>query len=294
MAEGRENELGRGPWSDEDARADDLLRAAPALARIAAVAGVRSVQWAAGAYVDGVRRVTRAAISGESPVAFFEETAAGLRDQARRLLGVDEIEDRLEVVAPEPVHDGKVEVEPLREVGAALLARSADIDRDEGAHPAYGRILAQLTPDEARILRLLVTRGPQAAVDVRTWRPFGIASKVVAPGLSMIAAEAGCRKPEEVPAYLNNLFRLGLIWFSREPVDDLSPYQVLEAQPEVADAMREAGRGTTVRRSIHLTPFGTDFCETCLPVDTGEFEALGEQEKAPPETSEESATTEMP
>ncbi len=24
-----------------------------------------------------------------------------------------------------------------------------------------------------------------------------------------------------------------------------------------------------------LTPFGKDFCKTCLPVDTAEFEALG-------------------
>jgi hypothetical protein len=32
--------------------------------------------------------------------------------------------------------------------------------------------------------------------------------------------------------------------------------------------MAKAGRAPkTVRRSIHLTPFGTDFCETCLPVE---------------------------
>jgi hypothetical protein len=32
--------------------------------------------------------------------------------------------------------------------------------------------------------------------------------------------------------------------------------------------MREAGRtARTVRRSIHLTPFGGDFCEVCLPLE---------------------------
>jgi hypothetical protein len=38
--------------------------------------------------------------------------------------------------------------------------------------------------------------------------------------------------------------------------------------------MRRAGRGKTVRRSIRLTPFGIDFCETCLPLDTAAFLAV--------------------
>jgi hypothetical protein len=58
------------------------------------------------------------------------------------------------------------------------------------------------------------------------------------------------------------------VWFSRESLEDPGLYQLLEAQPEVVEAMRKAGRtGRTVRRSILLTPFGRDFCETCLPVD---------------------------
>jgi hypothetical protein len=68
----------------------------------------------------------------------------------------------------------------------------------------------------------------------------------------MIAAEAGCRHPDRVHAYLNNLYRLGLIWFSREPVRDRMRYHVLEAQPEVVAAMRK-GRRTAVRRSVLLT-----------------------------------------
>ena len=98
---------------------------------------------------------------------------------------------------------------------------------------------------------------------------------MVAPGLNMIGAEAGVRHLDRVPAYLNNLYRLGLIWFSREQVGDHLRYQVLEAQPEVVQAMEQAGRGSrTTRRSIHLTPFGLDFCELCIPATTAEFDAL--------------------
>ena len=61
----------------------------------------------------------------------------------------------------------------------------------------------------------------------------------------MIGAEAGCRYLDRVPAYLNNLYRLGLIWFSREPLEDPLRYQVLEAQPEVTDG---DGRGRAAAR----------------------------------------------
>jgi hypothetical protein len=39
---------------------------------------------------------------------------------------------------------------------------------------------------------------------------------------------------------------------------------VLEAQPDVLDAMQSARRPKVVRRSIHLTPFGEDFCREGL------------------------------
>jgi hypothetical protein len=105
---------------------------------------------------------------------------------------------------------------------------------------------------------------------------MGIGSHVVAPGLTMIGDHAGALHVDRVPAYLSNLFRLGLIWFSRDPVKELQPYQVLEAQPMVTQAMKATGRATTVRRSIRLTPFGEQFCAACLPEGTVEFEALGE------------------
>jgi Abortive infection alpha len=156
----------------------------------------------------------------------------------------------------------------LRERGADLLRRSAEVDTDEETHPAYARILGDLAPDEARILRLLATEGPQPAVDVRTGGPIGLLKdELIAPGLNMIGMEAGVRYDERVHRYLNNLYRLGLIWFSREQLEDQARYQVLEAQPEVSEAMEAAGRGRTVRRSINLTPFGEDFAQVCLPLE---------------------------
>lgn len=249
-----------------------LVQAAPVLLRLAGAAYVRGVQWSVVASVRVGNRVVRAAASGENPADFLTESAAELRDYARRLLGFETIPDAVveedDEPTPPPAH------QTLRGRGAELLRQSADIDYEEYVHPAFERILDDMAPDEARILRLLCRDGAQAAVDVRESKPLNLGSQMVAPGLSMIGTEAGCRYLDRVPAYLNNLYRLGLIWFSREPLADPRDYQVLEAQPEVVEALDSAGRGKTVRRSIHLTPFGDDFCRMCLPLDMGEIDAL--------------------
>ena len=246
---------------------DDLLRALPGIARIAGTRGCARRTGRCGPRATRLGRLIRSAASGESPTELFRRTASDFRGWARGVLGVvdaaaQEAEPR--PAEPEPAPDDARAT--LRDRGAELLRRSADVRVSEEGHPAYERILDELAPDEGRILRVLVLDGPQPSVDVRAGLPM--ASQLVAPGRNMIGAQAGCRHLDRVPAYLNNLYRLGLVWFSRESLDDPRRYQVLEAQPDVVEAMRKAGRtGRTVRRSILLTPFGRDFCDTCLPVD---------------------------
>jgi len=254
------------------------------LARIGAAAWWRTAIWTGAASVRVSSRVMRAARSGQPPADLFRSTREDINDYARRVLGIIDPDELLRAASgfttrpSEPSTNGAPR--SLREQGADLLRRSADVNFEEEAHPAYARILEDLAPDEGRILRLLALEGPQAAVDIRSGLiPLNATSEMVASGLTMIGQEAGCRHLEDVPAYLNNLFRLGLIWFSREPLSDPMRYQVLEAQPEVVDVSKEAGRARTVRRSVELTPFGKDFCDLCLPFETAEFEALGRRSK---------------
>ena len=262
----------------------DLIRAAPVLARLAIAAAVRVSGWTVQTSVAATTRVVRGAANGESPTDIIRGVESELREYARRLLGVEsngDGGDDVEPVDAEVVEDDRPTVENLREQGAELLRRSADVYDDEEAHPAYARILQELAPDEARILRMLCREGPQPAVDVRTAGALSRASRseMVAPGLNMIGPAAGVKHPDRIKAYLDNLYRLGLIWFSREPLEDPLEYQVLEAQPEVSEAMEKAGRGKTVRRSIHLTDFGDDFCTLVLPDNTGEFQALQKEQR---------------
>ena len=213
----------------------EVLEGAPGLARIAADTGWRGTR--------ALARVYR-------------------RAGSRLLRGVAQPEP-----AGEPAREDS-SAQALRRRGEELLRRSADVVTEQESHPAYMRILDALAPDEARILRFLARGGSQPSIDVRAGLP--LASELIAQGQTMVAEEAGCRYGDRIYAYLDNLHRLGLIWFSREPLRDAQRYLVLEAQPEVVRALEDGGRtARTVRRSIVLTPFGTDFCEACLPLGDG-------------------------
>jgi hypothetical protein len=267
----------------------ETAEALPGLTRIAATAWARSAAWTFGSSVRSgrlfARALTNPASAGELVQEVARDVAVATRtvsDVARAIAdGVPLPKALLDgsvalgaVVLPQPYEPASVREPTLRERGEDLLQRSRDVWSDDEPHPAYIRILDELAPDEARILMLLLRGGPQPSVDVRTGGPIGmVSSSLVASGLTMIGARAGCRYVDEVPAYLNNLFRLGLIWFSREQLEDPLEYQVVEAQPDVLAAMHSVRFPKLVRRSIHLTPFGVNFCRTCL-VDEDELPDL--------------------
>lgn len=270
---------------------EGAAEALPGVARIAGTAWLRSASWAIGSGTRSARNLARAmtdpAAAGELVRGVADDIAEATRtisSVASAVSGGVPLPRALldagvtlsSMMAPDEVAE-RVRELSLRERGEELLRRSRDVWSDGRAHPAYGRIIDELAPDEARVLLLLLRGGPQPSVDVRTGGPVGlVSSSLVAGGLTMIGPRAGVRYLDEVPAYLNNLFRLGLVWFSREQLEDPLEYQVVEAQPDVLEAMHSVRFSRIVRRSIHLTPFGVDFCRTCL-VDPEEQLDLPEQ-----------------
>lgn len=271
------------------------MDALPGLVRLAATSWLRTAEWSLVAGVKTGRRVLRAATNPASALELAQgvATASGvMADLAKAVSsGVSVPQAVIQVSASlggspqkastaelSQARQEKVE-RTLRQEGQRLLDRSRDVWNTEEAHPAYARILTELAPDEGRILMLLLRGGPQPAVDVRTGGAVGmVSSTLIAPGLNMIGPRAGVRYLDQVPSYLNNLFRLGLIWFSREQLRDPLEYQVVEAQPDVMDAMHSVRAAKVVRRSIHLTPFGEDFCRTCLTSDSDDLATLPEHQ----------------
>ena len=272
-------------------RTPSTLERVPDLARAAAAASWQAGRWAAETYVKAgkgtigaltapghtVERVRRAA-DDAGRLAYEAIDATGIEQRLDGTPGASLVRLVKEML-PDPAFAQETVARPvapsadghlplastLRDSGAELLRQSRDVHYELEAHPAYARILSEIAPDEARILHLLLVDGPQAIVDVRTGGPMGLVrSHLVAGGLSMIGPLAGCRYQERVPSYLNNLYRLGLIWFSRETLRDHKRYQVLEAQPDVLAALHSVTAAKVVRRSVHLTPFGDDFCQVCF------------------------------
>jgi hypothetical protein len=295
------------------------LAAIPGVVRVGAQLGWHTAGWAVRTSGRASVRLAKAATSAQSAADLADDIQQGVRRAARDLIDVTDLEDRIRdtTYAPSGVAKAVASVVPTASVspsggsitvkglrgrrrrdsrdadgdgdvlharGEALLRLSRDVRFEEEGHPAYDRILSELAPDEARILMLLLTMGPQPAVDVRTGGPLGVlGSKLLAPGLSMIGPRAGLRYTKRVPAYLNNLHRLGLVWFSRETLQSNGRYQVLEAQPDVLAAIHSVRAAKIVRRSIHLTPFGEEFCRACLPLPRHGLEQLPHHGKPPEE-----------
>jgi hypothetical protein len=252
------------------------VAALPGLTRVAGSAYVNAAEWGLRASLTtGLRMVRAVRDPAEASELVREATAVAsvAGELARSVISGVPVSRALMTAGEslavalehEPEPEPSTPPRTLRERGADLLERSRDVWSNEQGHPAYARILDELAPDEGRILLLLLQGGPQPSVDVRTGGPVGMVnSQLIAPGLSMIGMRAGVRYPDQVPAYLNNLFRLGLVWFSKEPLKDPQEYQVLEAQPDVLAALHSVKFAKVVRRSFHLTPFGEGFCRTCL------------------------------
>ncbi|MFT4011388.1 MAG: Abi-alpha family protein [Nocardioidaceae bacterium] len=292
--------------SEIDQVGSSRLSAVPGVVRIGLQSVVHTTAWTATMYAKGWLRVAKAVVDPDAAAALSSDlasvtgTLADIAHTVSRTGPVTGLVGRLAVPALEAVQSTfetaggnrahESEEERLRRTGAALLQRSRDVWADESRHPAYDNILKELAPDEARILVLLLRDGPQPCVDVRQGGAMGrLQPRVIARGLSMIAIRASVRHHDSVPAYLNNLTRLGLIWPSPEPVKELLRYQVVEAQPDVLEAKHTVRKAQVVRRSIHLTPFGSDFVRLCF-ASADEFAAGAfPDHAAPPDAATEQA-----
>jgi len=281
----------------------------PGLARVAATAAINTTGWGLRTTARNWRRVGRAATNRDEAVALIREVGSvvgTVGDIARQVADGVPVGTALlrageqlggagagPTSRPAAGDNGRIvggqvtAVRPttLRERGQELLEKSRDVWATDNRHPAFDRILDDMAPDEARILVMLLKNGPQPSVDIRTGGPVGmVSSQLIAPGLNMVGPRAGLRYLDQVPSYLNNLYRLGLIWFSREPLRDHLEYQVLEAQPDVLEAMHSVKFAKVIRRSVHLTPFGEEFVKQAL---------VDERTAASPELPEHGAPPEM-
>jgi hypothetical protein len=242
----------------------------PEIARHAAGVWLKAAGWTAGTSLRVGNELRKIATDPNAAQDVIDEVTKEVREVARDFLGITELDAEVQEMAPllstGLLKAGGSSPEALRAQGEQLLREAADVGFDEGAHPAFARILTELSPDEARILRLLAIEGAEPMVDIRAHNLIGNGSQLIAQSLNMLGSKAGLRRRERVPVYLTNLVRCNLIVLSDDPLESPAQYQVLEAQPEVLSTMRDTIRAKVIRRSVLLTPLGQEFCDVCLPV----------------------------
>jgi hypothetical protein len=233
------------------------------LVRFAASTSLRVSTWAVRGTVAASTGLVRDIASGEPITEIMDRHAETVRYHVVRALNLPSNQP----VVVRMQHDGS-SLADLREQGDDLLRQLGDPNVEpRNEHPAFARILRELMPDEARIIRFMALAGPQPAIDVRTRTPLGVGSELIASNINLIAEMSGATYPERNQQYLANLDRLGMISFSEEQVEDPRRYSFVEAQPVAAAAMARARRTVTVYRSIGITQFGLQFAHVCFTLD---------------------------
>ncbi len=158
----------------------------------------------------------------------------------------------------------------LREMYANLLATAMDAKTAREAHPAFVEILKQLSPDEARIVRLLGESDDLPVISLIAWKPAPVDGyDVILRHFSLIGNEAGCSNPELSQSYLDNLCRLGLgeipndTHLARQEV-----YDGLKNDSTIKDAITkidQSGRRPEIlQEHFYITSLGKQFYSACV------------------------------
>lgn len=181
--------------------------------------------------------------------------------------------------------DDPSETEVLRQRFQALLGESRSVQPLSDVHPAFERIIADISPDEARVIRLLASSGPQPAVHVCSTPWVGSGGQTILEHVSLICDRAGCHRAERGPSYLVNLDRLGVVEIVDEEIVGHDDYELIEARPEVEAALQRAQdelgqRGVCQRLTVRLTALGEQFCTICMPDGGGGTEPLAHRDGA--------------
>jgi hypothetical protein len=208
-------------------------------------------------------------------------------DQIKEFVST-KVADRLKNVPPEDIITPKPNVagpalEALRYTGhesslsdfyANLLAAAMDKATAQGAHPAFVEIIKQLTPDEAKLVKLLVGDLVLPLLNLR-WElkpnPEGrTGGKSVLMNFSHLGVIAGCEYPQMTPTYLDNLCRLGLAEIPAfGEYTTKSVYDSLESDPVIKAVMAELEKNAEItpvleRKHLRVTELGKQFARTCV------------------------------
>jgi hypothetical protein len=154
------------------------------------------------------------------------------------------------------------------EIMAELLHRSLGQTVDESRHQFFSALVAQLVPDEARIVAALSDGSTHAVIDVAPRQRTGGPLPPVLENASSVGKSAGVRLPAYVPAYISRLRMFGLVDIGPEDPSLGVEYDILATDEGVRAAIERAkslGRLSPrmVRRSIRQSVLAEELWRAC-------------------------------
>jgi len=205
----------------------------------------------------------------------YDQFAAFISGKVTERLSTTPPED---IVTPKPNVAGPA-MEALRYTGheeslsdmyANLLASAMDRSTAEEAHPAFVEIIKQLTPDEAKILNLFISERAHPLINLRSefTESNGGHDRLI--NYSHLWKKCGIPTAKQVPAYLDNFCRLGLMHIPDGYSITLDGfYDELENDPVILtfrdNINNEQGkRAVIIRRYVITTQLGNQFIEACI------------------------------
>lgn len=165
----------------------------------------------------------------------------------------------------------------LRDMFANLLATSMDSETASKAHPAFGEIIKQLSPDEARILKYLAKNNLKSVpmLEVRRIEQDKKGYTDLVRNFTHLGKLAGCDHDHLVQSYVDNLCRLEICNAPDSHMVDDSFYEPLENDAEIRsiieDVTKVEGITTKFKRGmLDITTFGKQFIHACIIRKDGE------------------------
>lgn len=158
----------------------------------------------------------------------------------------------------------------LRELYANLIATSMDISTVHHAHPGFVEVLKNMTSDEAILIKAFLYREIFPLIDIRAKLKDETGFSVKYQNYSHFHKTVKLNRPDLIPAYLNNLCRLGILEIpALVTITTENIYEPLENDQELDDAKFkiESEMGRVVgfgRKTISLTTFGKQFVQNVV------------------------------
>ena len=166
----------------------------------------------------------------------------------------------------------------LRSMYLNLLETSMDKDQAQAGHPAFVKIIEQMVPDEAKILRYLATHGNVAPIVdlVQREKDRHALRYTYRKNLSLLPEQSGCEFETMSAGYLDNLCRMGITEIPQfEELNDTPAYEKLEGKvmgkawfDDYSQLIEEKEELAFNRKLIQVTSFGKQFERACVfPID---------------------------